>query len=325
MNRRQLAISTAAWAALGAAPGIGWAAPARLAWVTMDGAARPSYNFTAFRAGLRGLGWEEGGNLQLDTWFAEGSMDRLRKLIPDLLASRPDLVIAAGGGTVQPLIDAKPAMPMLFVMSADVVEAGVVQSWSRPGVRRSGISLFSQELLPKRVELTRTLLPRLKRIAFLGAPSHPGEPFERAAAAAAAARVGLVSDYWGAANPSELDAALRAIVEWRADAVLVFGGSVAAAYADRLAAFSHRQRLPTVSAWASFAEAGNLMSYGPLVADSYHRLAAMADRVLKGADPSQMPVERPARFEMVLNLKTARAIGVDVPKPLLLRADRVIE
>lgn len=298
---------------------------ARLAWVTMDGEARPSYNFTAFRAGLRSQGWIEGANLQLDPWFADGSMDRLRKLIPQMLATRPDLVVAAGGGVVRPLIDARLPTPMLFVMSADVVQAKVVESWSHPGVRRSGISLFSLELLPKRVELLKTLLPRMKRLSFLGAPSHPGETAERAAAAEAASRLGLESRYWGAANAAELDAALESIVAWRADAVMVFGGSVAAVYADRLAVFSTAQRMPTASAWASFAEAGNLMSYGPLIADSYHRLAAMADRVLKGADPAAIPVERPARFELVFNLKTARAIDVVVPQQLLLRADWVIE
>jgi putative ABC transport system substrate-binding protein len=298
---------------------------ARVAWVTLDGASRPSFFLTAFRAGLRGLGWAEGANLQLDTWFAEGSVERLRRQLPELLASRPDLVIGAGGGTVRPLIDAKLPMPMLFVMSADVVQAGIVQSWSRPGVPRSGISLFSLDLLPKRVELTKALLPRMKRLAFLGWPLHAGEELERAAATEAAARLGLVSAYWGASDPAELGAALEAIVASRADAVMVFAGTVATAYAERLAAFALAHRTPTVSSWSHFAEAGNLMTYGPLVADSYNRLAAMADRVLKGADPSQMPVERPARFEMVLNLKTARAIGVDVPKPVLLRADRVIE
>ncbi|MCU0965018.1 MAG: ABC transporter substrate-binding protein [Burkholderiaceae bacterium] len=301
------------------------AAPAaRLAWVTMDGAARPSYNFTAFRAGLRSLGWAEGSTLQLDPWFADGSMDRLRALIPTMIASKPDLVVAAGGGLVRPLIESRLTMPMLFVMSADVVEARFVESWSRPGVQRSGISLFSTELLPKRVEMLKMLLPRMKRLALLGATSHPGDNAERLAAGEAASRLGLASEYWGAANTAELDAALESVAAWRADAVLVFAGSVAATYADRMATFSLARRIPTASAWANFAEAGNLMSYGPLIADSYYRLAAMADRVLKGADVAGMPVERPARFELVFNLKTARAIGVEVPKALLLRADRVI-
>jgi putative ABC transport system substrate-binding protein len=291
----------------------------------MDGAARPSYNFTAFRVGLRNQGWLEGGNLQLQTWFADGSMDRLRALIPEMIATQPYVVVAAGGGVVRPLIEARLTMPMLFVMSADVVEARFVESWSRPGVRRTGISLFSTELLPKRVEILQTLLPRMKRLALLGAPSHPGDNMERSAAGEAATRLGLLSAYWGAANTTELDAALDSIAAWRSDAVLVFAGSVAAVYAERMAAFSLARRIPTASAWANFAEAGNLMSYGPLIADSYHRLAAMADRILKGADPAQMPVERPARFELVVNLKTASALGVAVPQPLLLRADRVIE
>jgi putative ABC transport system substrate-binding protein len=233
--------------------------------------------------------------------------------------------VAAGGPVVRPLIEARLTIPMLFVMSADVVEARFVESWSRPGVPRTGISLFSTELLPKRVEILKTLQPRINRLALLGAPSHPGDGAERTAAGEAAARLGLLSRYWGAANTVELDAALESVAAWQADAVLVFAGSVASVHADRMAAFSLARRIPTASAWAIFAEAGNLMSYGPLIADSYHRLAAMADRVLKGADPAEMPVERPARFELVLNLKTARAIGLDVPQQVLLRADRVID
>jgi putative ABC transport system substrate-binding protein len=226
---------------------------------------------------------------------------------------------------VRPFVDAQVAVPVVFAFSADPVQGKVVNSWARPGVNRTGVSYFSLELVPKRMQLIKEMLPRTRRLAVVGWPPHAGELLELDAARQAAQQQGLTLEYWGAHTGAEVDAALAAIDGWKPDAVLVFAGVVASSHADRFAAWSLRRRVPTVGAWAPFAEAGNLMTYGPVIAEAQARLAVFVDRILKGGKAAEIPVELPARIEMVLNLKTARAIGVDIPPAVLQRADRVIE
>lgn len=297
----------------------------RVAWVSIDSPNPSSQSLRVWREAMRELGWVEGQNLVVDTWWSEGSADKLKALVPQILARRPEVIIANTGPAVRPFVDAKVAVPIVFAFSADPVQAKVVQSWARPGVNRTGVSYFSLELVPKRIQLAKEMLPRLKRVAVVGWPPHAGELLELDAARQAAQAQGLTLEYWGAHTGTEVDAVLGTIEAWKPDAVLVFAGAVASSHADRFAAWSLRRRVPTISAWASFAEAGNLMTYGPVIGEAQARLAVFVDRILKGAKASEMSVELPARIEMVLNLKTARAIGVDVPQAVLQRADRVIE
>lgn len=298
---------------------------ARVAWVSME-PPDPGLPFlVSFRHGLRALGWTEGENVDLDAWWAENSRDRLAALIPQMAASRPDVVVAASGLAVRPLIDASLTPPLVFVVSADVVVAKVVQSWSRPGVNRTGISFFSLDLAPKRVQLTKELLPGLRRLAFVGWPPHSGELLELEAARKAADALDLQHQYHGVSTAAELDGAFDKIAQWRADAILVFAGLVANLHVDRFAAFAARRRIPAVSAWAQFAERGNLMTYGPVLKDSYARLASIVDRILKGARAAEIPVELPTRFELVINMKAAKTLGIEVPRSLLTRADRLID
>jgi len=215
--------------------------------------------------------------------------------------------------------------PLVFGYSADPVIGRIVESWTRPGVNRTGISYFSLELVPKRLELMKQMLPQMKRVAIVGWPAHAGELLELDAAKSAAERLGLEHQYFGVATASEVDAALESIAKWRADGVLVFAGAVASVHAGRFAAFSARSRIPTVSAWPQFAEAGNLMTYGPVIQEAQVRLASFVDRILKGAKAADMPVELPTKIELVINLKTAKAIDLAVPQSLRLRADRLIE
>jgi putative ABC transport system substrate-binding protein len=303
----------------------GWAASAarRVAWIGGESSPESSPFYAAFRDAMRAQGWVEGANLVVDWWVA-GSPQRLAQVLPEIGASRPDLVVAASGLVVRPLVDAQLPQPILFVMSGDAVAAKVVDSLPRPGVNRTGISFFSIELMAKRVELVRSLLPRGRNLALFGWPPHSGEPVELAAARSAATQMGFTHRYFGVDGGPEVDAALEEAMRWRADAVLVFAGAVQSLHAPRFAEFSLRRRVPTVSAWSFFADLGNLMTYGPERGEMYGRLAVMAHRVLQGAKPAEMPVELPTRFELVLNMKTARAIALEVPRSLLLRADRVI-
>jgi putative ABC transport system substrate-binding protein len=251
-------------------------------------------------------------------------MKGLKRHLPEIVASRPDVIVAAGGPVTRTLIDSSVQLPIAFTVSADAVIGKFVESWARPGVNRTGISLFSLELVPKRLQLMREVMPAMKRVAIVGWPPHGGELLELEAATRAAESLGLLHRYYGANDAAELDLAFEAISQWNADAILAFAGGITAAHADRFAAFAARRRIPSFSSWAVFAEAGNLMTQGPVLQECYARLASFVDRILNGAKPADLPVERPTKFELVINTKAAKALRVSIPQSVLLRADRLI-
>lgn len=298
---------------------------ARLAWVTLARADPNSAYLETFRARLRELGWTEGRNLSIELVGADASVARLKELVPQVIASRADVIVATGGPTARYFTDVAMVQPVAFSSSADPVIGGLVRSMAQPGVNRTGVTFFSLDLAPKRLALIKELLPGMKQVAIVGWPPHAGETLELQVAAEAAAKLGLGHSYHGVLSADELDAALQAIERSRADAVLVFAGTIASQFPDRFAAFSLRTRRPTVSAWEDFAEAGNVMSYGPIRRESFATLAEITDRLLRGAKAAETPVQAPTRIEMVLNLKTANAIGLKVPAGVLQRADRLIE
>ena len=326
MDRRTACITLAALSSLARVPARAQATRiARIAWASISRADPGSPFLQGFRSRFAELGWVEGRNLVLDTWWADGSAERLKELVPQIVASRPDVIVATGRSTVQYFMDANMQVPVAFTFSADVVVANVVKSWSRPGVNRTGVSFFSLELVPKRLALMKELLPSMKRVAIVGWPPHPGELLEVEAAKSATAKLGLLYDYYGVNSASELDAAFEAIALSKADAILAFAGTIAALHADRFAAFAARSRIPTASAWADFAEKGNLMTYGPVLRESFVNLAGIVDRILKGANPADIPVEQPTKLELVINMKTAKLLGLAIPPAIRARIDRVIE
>jgi len=326
MDRRRACILLAALSSLSAIPlRAASAGIARVSWTSVDRADPQSPYLLSFRENLRALGWVEGGNVMLDIWWGGGSTEGLKKLVPEILASRPDVIVTAGGPATRVLVDANVQTPIAFTVSADVVLAKLVESWSRPGVNRSGVSFFALEIIPKRLELMAEVVPQMKRVGIVGWPPHAGELLELEAARSAAEKLGLEHRYFGTNSAAEVDAALESARKWNAQAILAFAGGIAPKYADRFAAFSIRHRVPAFSSWAAFADMGNLMTYGPVLQECYARLATFVDRMLKGAKPADMPVERPTKFELVINLKTAKAIGLAIPSSILLRADRVIE
>jgi putative ABC transport system substrate-binding protein len=297
---------------------------ARVAWTSVDRANPQSAFLVAFRDAMRDLGWSEGRNLDLDTWWGGGSLDGLKKLVPEIVARRPDVIVSAGGPATRAMIDTKVELPVVFTSSADAVIAKIVDSWAKPGGNRTGISFFALELIPKRLELMHQVLPGMKRVAIVGWPPHAGELLELEAATNMAKKLGLEHQYWGVNTAPELDAALGALVQWNADAILVFAGAISITYADRIAAFSVQKRVPAFSSWADFAEKGNVMTYGPILRECYARLASFVDRILKGAKPGNLPVELPTKFELVINDTAAKALGMKIPQSILVRADRVI-
>ena len=296
---------------------------ARVAWTAVEAPNPGSPFLRSFRGAMKNAGWSEGVNVSIDTWWGGGSTEGVRKRIPEIIASRPDVIVGAGGPTTRVLIDARVDLPVVFTSSADVVVGKIVENWARPGVNRTGISFFALELIPKRLELLRELVPGLKRLAIVGWPPHAGELLELEAAANAAERLGLQHRYFGANNQPELEKVLPEVAGWKPEAAIVFAGLLTS-YSDRFARFSRQSRIPVVSSWAIFADQGNVLTYGPVLEECYSRLAYFVDRILKGAKAAELPVERPTKFELVINLKAAQAIGLAVPQSLLLRADRVI-
>ena len=326
MNRRAWC-RRLAWSTLGAALPLRAqpVRPLRLAWVSLDSAADKPPVFTAFRAGMAELGYVEGRNLAIDAWWGEGSVDRLTQLRGDILRALPEIIVAQGGVALGPMRHASVDRPVVFSMSADPVAAGVAASYARPGGKLTGITLFAAELVGKRMAMLKELVPRLRRIAVIANPLHPGAERELQATRAAAAILGLDARFFPIRSVAELDAALAETARDRLDGAVVFSDGFALGNAERIAAFSLHHRIPVVAGWAPFAQRGNVLAYGPEFADVYRRLASYVDRIHRGAAPGELPIEQPTKIELVINLKTARALGLKVPRALLLRADQVIE
>jgi putative ABC transport system substrate-binding protein len=296
----------------------------RIAWVSLDQANAKSPLLVAFRTGLVELGYVEGQNLRIETWWGEGSIEKLESMRPDILRSQPDVIVAQGGIALTPMRHASVDRPVLFSMSADPVEAGIVRTYARPGGNVTGITLFATQLAGKRLDLLKQLVPGLKQVGVVSNPAHPGALRELQVAQETARTLGLSVRHFPAANVDKLDDALKDILAAKVGAVLVFSDGVALGYAERLANFSLRQRIPVAAGWAPFAQRGLLLSYGPEFADVYRRLASYADRIRKGALPGELPIEQPTKFELVINLKTAQAIGIKVPRSLLLQAAEIV-
>ena len=325
MNRRMvcklLAVMPMALPAFGTAQSL---PVLRVAWVSPERSGSTSPNLRAFRAGMRELGYVEGKNLVIDTWWGDGSSERIEQMAGDIVSARPDVVVTGSGFAVAPLMHAGVKLPIVFVMSADPVEAKIVASFARPGGNLTGMSLFSINLMGKRLEFMKQAMPGLKRIAIIANPEHGGEPLELKAAQEAATSLGLSYRYFPVSSESKLEQALADISRGHDEAILAFADGFTMSFAERIAAFSVAQKVPAVSGWALFAQRGNLMSYGPVTEEPYRRLAAYVDKIYKGSKPADLPVEQPTKFELVVNLKTAKALGITIPQSLLLRADEVI-
>jgi putative ABC transport system substrate-binding protein len=274
-------------------------------------------------AGLKELGWVEGQNMTLLIRYAEGRPERLPDLARDLVGSKVDIIVTVGTDVARLVKNVVAPIPLVAAVSEDPVEIGLVSSLSRPGGNMTGVTFISSELAGKRLELLKELLPRARRVAILWDPTHVD--LEVRELEPAARSLGVTLQSVEARTAEDLDAALRAVVAGGADALMVVPARMINLNAKRIAEFARERRLPAVSMWGSFAEAGGLMTYGPNIPAMIQRMATHVDKILKGARPGDLPIERPTRFELVVNLRTAKALGVTLPQSLLLRVDRVIE
>jgi ABC-type uncharacterized transport system substrate-binding protein len=280
-------------------------------------------SYEVFRQSLRELGYAEGHNIVIEYRSAEGR-PRLFELANELVREKVEVIVAAGGPAARSTKDATNMIPIVFTTSGEPVEAGFVDSLARPGRNMTGLSWLSFELVGKRLELLKEAVPRVSRVAILSNPQHPGEQRELRETQSAARAMGMTLNYHQTRTSAELDAAYDAISKQNVNGLLVFPEGVTLANRMGIVDFAAKRRLPSMLGWKDYVEAGGLMSYGPNRDESYRRIAVYVDKILKGTKPADLPVELPMRFELVINLKTAKQIGVTIAPNVLARADRVI-
>ena len=296
----------------------------RVGWVVATSAAGSAPFLDSLRKGLADLGYVEGRNLAIETRYADDASDRIPALAQELLRIPVDVVVTQGPATWVILKNVT-SVPVVYVFSADPVEAGFVPSLSRPSGNATGLTLMSVELNGKRLELLREFLPVLRRSTIIANPDHRGEHLEREDSEKTARRLGISIQYLPVRNDAELEATFLSIARGNSEAIVVFPDPVTSRNRQRIIDFGMTRRAPVIGAWAIFAQSGALFSYGPRLTESYRRAAHYVDRILKGTKPANLPIERPTVFELVVNLKTARTLGITVPQSLLLRADEVIQ
>jgi putative tryptophan/tyrosine transport system substrate-binding protein len=280
----------------------------------------------AFRQGLRELGWVEGQNIVIDYRYAEGRVDRLPDLAAELVRLKLDLIVSAGTQGVTAAKNATETIPIVMIGVRDPVGTGLIASLQRPGGNVTGVSgSAGLEIVAKQLELLKETVPKIRRVAILSNPANAYHQLAIREVNVAARSLGVQLQLLEARGPNEFDGAFAAMAKERVGALLVLSDAMLNSHRTRLADLAARSRLPAAYGVRESVEAGGLMSYGPSFLDFYRRSAAYVDKILKGAKPADLPVEQPTKFELVINLKTAKALGLTVPDTLLARADEVIE
>jgi putative tryptophan/tyrosine transport system substrate-binding protein len=274
---------------------------------------------------MRDLGYIEGRHFRMDDRNAEGCIDRLPALASDLARLPVDFFVVFGDAPIAAAMQASDSIPIVMTLAADPVGSGFVNSLARPGGNVTGMSALAPDLAGKRVELLKEIVPRAARVAVLWNSSNRAKVTEWNDTQAPARTVGLTLHPFEAHSQTELDGALAAIGQNLPDALIVFAETLTLAFRQRVGSFALANRLPMVSELREFAEAGGLATYGASRADLWRRSASYVDKIIRGAKPGDLPVEQPTKFEMIINLNTAKAIGIEIAPTLLARADEVIE
>jgi len=300
----------------------------RLGYLSNGDPASDSTRAEALRLSLRERGYVEGQNIAIEYRYAEGKRDRLPELAAELVRLKVDIILAASGDAlIQAAKNATKTIPIVMMgAGSDPVEAGHVESLARPGGNVTGITLLSRELGGKRLELLKEVIPKLSRVAVLYEPASPPSVREVKEVLPVAARaLKLTIQPWEVRDADGFEKVFAALNKQRPAGLYVIGGALIIANRKRTADFALKSRLPSVYGASGLVEAGGLMYYGADQAESYRRVAYYVDRILKGAKPADLPVEQPMKFEMVINLKTAKQIGLTIPQWTLMKADKVIQ
>ncbi len=279
----------------------------------------------AFEASLQERGWVDQRNIALVFRYSEGQFERLPALVADLLIANVDVILTAGTEATGEAQKATTRLPIVMVAIGDPVAAGFISSIARPGGNITGTSLLATELSAKRLQLLKEALPALARIAVFWGPNNASTLQKLKQIEAAAALLGVQLQPLELRVPTDIESGFDTAAKFGAQAVMTTEDSIQIAYRARVIEAAKLRRIPVASEFGEFGRAGALISYGPNILDAFRNAAGYVDKVLRGADPGELPVEQPTRFELVINLKTAAALGLTVPQSLLARADEVIE
>ena len=278
----------------------------------------------AFRQGLRDLGYVEGQNIAVEFRWAD-LPQRLPDLATDLVRGKVDIIVTQGTPAAQAAKRATSTIPIVMATSGDPVRIGLVASLARPGGNVTGNSMLATELSGKRLELLKEIVPGVSRIAVLSNPTNPTHALFLRETEAAAKTLGVVLQVLEVRGPDDFERVFQAATSGRAGALLVLEDPVLTAHRTRLANLATKSRLPALYGLSGFAEAGGLAHYGPSLPEGFRRAAVYVDKILRGAKPGDLPIEQASKFELVINVKTAKALGLPIPQSVLLRADRVVE
>jgi ABC-type uncharacterized transport system substrate-binding protein len=297
----------------------------RIGYLSGNSASSESARTEAFRQGLRELGHVEGKSIVIEYRYADGKLDHVPALAAELVHLKVNVIVTGGSGSTRSANEATNTIPIVMTQDPDPVGNGFVASLARPGGNITGLSTLSPELSGKRLELLKEIVPKLSRVAVLGTSTSPANAQSLRETELAAGAVGVKLQYLDVRAPKDIETAFRAASKERADAVLLLGGPVLASQRTQFADLAVKSRLPAIYWRSDIVEAGGLMSYAVSFTDLDRRAATYVDKILKGAKPADLPVEQPKKFELIINLKAAKQIGLTIPPNVLARADKVIK
>jgi putative ABC transport system substrate-binding protein len=297
----------------------------RIAYLAASPASANTGRFDAFRQGLREMGYVEGENIIIEDRYAEGKFDRLPALAAELVRLKVEVIITAGPPVTRAVKEATATIPIVMAQDGDPVGNGFIASLARPGGNITGMSQLAPEISGKQLELLRETVPQLARVAVLGTSTRPGNAQALEETELAAGTFGMRLQYMDVGSPKDIDTAFREARKERAGAVLVLQGPVFTSQRKQIVDLAAKNRLPAIYPQTEYAEAGGFMCYGANTPDLFRRAAYHVDKILKGAKPADLPVEQPKKFELIINLKAAKQIGLTIPPSVLARADRVIK
>jgi ABC-type uncharacterized transport system substrate-binding protein len=296
----------------------------RVGFLSVTFASAISDRVEAFRQGLRELGYVEGKNIIVEWRYAQDNLDRPWELAAELVRLKVDVIVTAGPQATRSAMEATATIPVVMAQDNDPIGSGVVASLARPGGNVTGLSLLAPEISGKQLELLKEIVPKVSRVAVLANSSRPGTAQELREMEVAASTLGVRLHILSVLSAKDIETAFRSARNGRDEAVVELTNAILLSQRTKVLELAINSRLPVISNSSTFVEAGGLMSYGASLADNYRRAATYVDKILKGARPADLPVEQPKKFEFIINLKTAKQIGLTIPPNVLARADRVI-
>ena len=279
----------------------------------------------AFRQGLRELGYVEGKNILIEQRYAEGQLNHMNELAAELVRLKVDVIVTIGPAATRPAKEATTAIPIVMGVDDDPVGNGFVASLARPGGNITGLASLAPEIGGKQLELLKEIVPRLSRVAVLGTSTQPGNAQSLREAEVAAGALAVKLQYLDVLSPKDIEPVFRTASNGRAEAVLVLRASIFFSHRKQIVDLAAKRQLPAMYYTTEYVEEGGLMTYGVSITDLFRRAATYVDKILKGAKPAELPIEQPTKFELVVNLKTAKRIGLTIPPNVLARADKVIK